>query len=496
MMYTRILSSIILTAYLGLLLNHDASADDSMAGVVIVASGKFFATKDNQSSRVLKRRSKIYVGETLVTGGSTKAQVRFIDGAVISLRPHSELRIEDYRYSKDKKKADSSVLTLLKGGFRTITGAVGKENYKVQSSLATIGIRGTHYEAVIAETGFFVGVWKGGVTVKNQAGQIDLGMGADFNYARIQTAKTNPVGLLSAPAEIINTQPAIKAKQKVMPQTNNQLASGMLQSPDNRLSNQAPSNQVGNIVKLDQVGFAMFENAGTTNNFSGIAGKSTSGSSGSPVLSDNGYKVSDSNYVTAQTKYVLLQGTASTTTNNLSVGGQTISWGKWGTGAVLQDYTKTTDGVASTSTVNSPVYWLTAQPTQNMPSSGAVTFSNVQAFSGGGMITGGSQGDITGFTMTANVDYATGVISSGNMNFTTGSVHNWDVNFTGNLSGSAMNLTVNTSTSFIDSSVTLAGSIPAVVSGPNAEVMTGGFSLKSTGGGESLTANGIFVVGQ
>lgn len=179
------------------------------AAIVIIAVGDFYALNGAKIKRNLKRRSEIFVGDTLVTGKKGQGQVRFIDGAVVSLRPDTKLRINDYHYG-DGKGSENSVLTLIRGGFRTITGAIGKEHYKVHSNLATIGIRGTHYEAVIAEQQMYVALWQGGVTVKNGAGQIDLGLGASYNFAQVSAADKLPKGLLSPPTAIMNNkQPAI-----------------------------------------------------------------------------------------------------------------------------------------------------------------------------------------------------------------------------------------------------------------------------------------------
>ena len=179
------------------------------AAIVIVATGDFYAIDSSQRKRNLQRRSKVFVGDTLVTGNNARVQIRFIDGAVISLRPDSELNIQKYSYGKAKAD-EGSLMSLIKGGFRTITGAIGKQKYKVVTSMATIGIRGTHYEAVIQNNQLFVALWDGGVSVVNNAGQIDLGLGADYNFGMVQSNDVQPQGQIDPPAAIVNdTQPAI-----------------------------------------------------------------------------------------------------------------------------------------------------------------------------------------------------------------------------------------------------------------------------------------------
>ena len=179
------------------------------AAVVIIAAGDFYAVNATQQKRSLQRRSKVYVGETLVTGNNGRGQVRFIDGAVLSLRPDTELKIHSYRYGKTKSD-EGSWMSLIKGGFRTITGAISKKKYKVTTSMATIGIRGTHYEAVISNEQLYVALWDGGVTLSNNAGKVDLGLGADYNFGMVQGENVEPQGQLDPPAAIVNdSQPDI-----------------------------------------------------------------------------------------------------------------------------------------------------------------------------------------------------------------------------------------------------------------------------------------------
>ncbi len=85
-----------------------------------------------------------------------------------------------------------SFYVLLKGGFRSITGAIGKEDkaaYRVRTPVATIGIRGTDYTAVFCSSdctggkrdGLYVSVAEGGVFMKNKAGMLELNPG-DFGF--------------------------------------------------------------------------------------------------------------------------------------------------------------------------------------------------------------------------------------------------------------------------------------------------------------------------
>ena len=190
-----------------------AVAAEKAAGIVIIASGEFYAVAPDGSQRPLKRRSEYFAGEVLKTGKDSTAQIRFSDGAIVSLRPETEFRVDEYRYQNDDG-ADKSISTLLKGGFRTITGTIGKEGpeqYKVNTPVATIGVRGTHYEAVFG-TELAVAAWQGGVTVSNDSGQLLIGAGGEYNFARVTAGNTPPVGTLTPPS---NLHPAPKDVNKL-----------------------------------------------------------------------------------------------------------------------------------------------------------------------------------------------------------------------------------------------------------------------------------------
>ena len=98
--------------------------------------------------RPLTRGADIGNGDTIRTGEGGRAQIRFSDGAMVSLQPQTEFRIDDYQYSGKADGKEKGFFSLLKGGLRTITGWSGRssrESYKVSTSVATIGIRAVSY---------------------------------------------------------------------------------------------------------------------------------------------------------------------------------------------------------------------------------------------------------------------------------------------------------------------------------------------------------------
>lgn len=94
--------------------------------------------------------AQISEGDAIKTGDNAWALLAMTDGASLTLRPNSQLRFDAYRYSPDGNASNSSsVLALVKGALRSITGYIGRSNragYLITTPTATIGIRGTDHE--------------------------------------------------------------------------------------------------------------------------------------------------------------------------------------------------------------------------------------------------------------------------------------------------------------------------------------------------------------
>ena len=62
------------------------------------------------------------------------------------MQPNTEYQIDDYNFEGKADGKERSFLSLLKGSVRLVTGVIGKanrRNFRIKTSVATIGIRGT-----------------------------------------------------------------------------------------------------------------------------------------------------------------------------------------------------------------------------------------------------------------------------------------------------------------------------------------------------------------
>ncbi|MEK6805833.1 MAG: FecR family protein [Pseudomonadota bacterium] len=90
--------------------------------------------------------------DTISTGEKSIVRFRMSDDSYFALPTNSSLRIDEYSLPrKSGNTAGRAFFSLLKGGFRTVTGLVGKidnNSYKVVTPVATLGIRGTEYQVL------------------------------------------------------------------------------------------------------------------------------------------------------------------------------------------------------------------------------------------------------------------------------------------------------------------------------------------------------------
>ncbi|MEE4302346.1 MAG: FecR family protein, partial [Pseudomonadales bacterium] len=182
-----------------------ASAPDP-AGRVIRTLGLVEAIAPDGSVRRLRRQDPIFEGDTLRTGARGRAQIRFTDRGLMSLRPATELAIDDYEYDAGAPSSARQQLRLARGGFRAATGRVAAGNragYRVTTPLAVIGVRGTLWSAAQADGGpLALGVEEGGIEATTSTGRTaTLGMDSGYDFARINVDGSIDY-LVEPPAEL------------------------------------------------------------------------------------------------------------------------------------------------------------------------------------------------------------------------------------------------------------------------------------------------------
>ena len=124
-------------------------------GEVEQLRGAGFAQTQGQPPRIMGRGLALNEGDRLTTADNALAIIKLKDGTKMTLRPGTELVLSQYSY-RDNSDTNAMVLQLLRGGLRALTGLISKSSpnaAKIQTSTATIGIRGTDFDARICKPG-------------------------------------------------------------------------------------------------------------------------------------------------------------------------------------------------------------------------------------------------------------------------------------------------------------------------------------------------------
>ena len=161
------------------------------AAKVEFAIGQVLATGTDGRERILTKGVEINQGDTVQTVDG-RAQLRFSDGGYVSLQPNTQFRVDEYSYDGKTDGSERGFFSLLKGGLRAITGAVGHVNktaYRVNTPVATIGIRGTEFLAQY-DGKLLVKVGNGAVYMSNSGGDLILFKGQS-GEVKEQSSKPN-----------------------------------------------------------------------------------------------------------------------------------------------------------------------------------------------------------------------------------------------------------------------------------------------------------------
>jgi hypothetical protein len=147
------------------------------AGTLTLLNGQAQDTDSAGMVRSLAKGDAVYPGDTLQTADGSYALVRFTDQGSVLLRPQSRFQVAKYQYAAapaapaaaapaqreapaplqaSASAPDSSFFRLLKGGLRAVSGLIAHadySHYRMDTPVATMGIRGTDYEIALCDAG-------------------------------------------------------------------------------------------------------------------------------------------------------------------------------------------------------------------------------------------------------------------------------------------------------------------------------------------------------
>jgi hypothetical protein len=164
-------------------------------GVLVSATGTVHVQKVFGGSKIVGPGSTLKAGESISVEKGGSAHIRFTDGSELVLKPGTRIKLDKYNYVQNDPANDAIAYSVVQGGLRAISGAIGKRGnpdaYKATTPAGNIGIRGTQFIIVSCATGcppellaelppdiaaqvqagsVFFGVTEGSIEVSNAAG--------------------------------------------------------------------------------------------------------------------------------------------------------------------------------------------------------------------------------------------------------------------------------------------------------------------------------------
>lgn len=188
-----------------------SAAAHAEIGTVTFKAGDVSIQTAAGAARAAIKGAPINEGDTIVVGPVSTAQLKMVDGGVLALRPETQMKFDQYKWTGKEDGTESGVMSLVRGGFRTITGAIGRLNkgsYKVTTPNATLGIRGTDHEVAFIPPP--VGVPLAGAPAPGTYDKVNVGATSLTSQGVTIVVRSNQVGF-APPAAAPQILPAVPA---------------------------------------------------------------------------------------------------------------------------------------------------------------------------------------------------------------------------------------------------------------------------------------------
>ncbi|MCA3160279.1 MAG: FecR domain-containing protein [Burkholderiales bacterium] len=197
-----------------------AVASDAV-GQTLVTRGSVTIAMPGKAPIALKTKDHVFRDGTIATGEDGAAQIRFIDGTMLTIGRDSAVKIDDFIIPRDSSPG-LFVIDLAKGYFRFVTGLIAKKDPKtvrIGTPFATIGVRGSAATVMVTEERALVAVTKCCIDVTSQGKTVGLDVPGFYSEVRPNQppsasvrltddlAATMGAGLSSAPRRDDNPPP-------------------------------------------------------------------------------------------------------------------------------------------------------------------------------------------------------------------------------------------------------------------------------------------------
>ncbi|MDA9901299.1 FecR family protein [Gammaproteobacteria bacterium] len=124
-----------------------ALSASQQVGSVSLVLGKAYVFRGEERAEIAKGTS-ITVGDHIYTESNGHVHIRFVDDALVSVRPMSSLEVERYEFDPSSPEESTVKFNLIEGVARAISGEAAKsarQRFRLNTPVAAIGVRGTDF---------------------------------------------------------------------------------------------------------------------------------------------------------------------------------------------------------------------------------------------------------------------------------------------------------------------------------------------------------------
>jgi len=134
--------------------NAVAQSGDGRIGAAAAVRNDVTGARAGADARPLTAGQGVFENQRIVTGANSVAQLLFNDQTTLSVGQRSQVTLDRFVYDPRGNAGDVAV-TLGGGAMRFVTGNQEPRNYRVQTPVATIGVRGTIVDLLMLDGRMF-----------------------------------------------------------------------------------------------------------------------------------------------------------------------------------------------------------------------------------------------------------------------------------------------------------------------------------------------------
>lgn len=145
-----------------------ANPTNTKVGEVVLALGQAYVQDTRGKQQSIQHGMVIFAKSRIITPAGAQVHLRMIDGATKIIRANSEFLIDIYDYNAEQPEKSKVKMELIEGEARSRTGKAGeaaKHNYRLNTPVAAIGIRGTDFTVQTSATWTKVVVHSGAIVM-------------------------------------------------------------------------------------------------------------------------------------------------------------------------------------------------------------------------------------------------------------------------------------------------------------------------------------------